>query len=105
MSLSVSQNKDLYKAALNQFVSEAQFYAGQAQDYLVNLSMGERLLGLCAFIMLVMYIIVSRARRKYNPGSHGRQFVAAVILVSIVAFGTGWTFDSGEGSMSGLFMR
>jgi len=61
MSLSVSQNKDLYKAALNQFVSEAQFYAGQAQDYLVNLSMGERLLGLCAFIMLVMYIIVSRA--------------------------------------------
>lgn len=103
MLIASSASSDVYKRAFSQFMTEVRFYLGDAQAYINDLTVGERLLALCAFIMLLMYLIVSRARKKYNPGSHGRQFAGALVLVLVVVLGAGWTFNSGEGMLSYLF--
>ena len=96
-------SSDLYERALSQFLNESRFYVEEVRTFLLDLTMGERLLGLCAFIMFLMYLIVSRARRKYNPGSYGRQFAAAVLLVGIVVYGSSIMFGDGAGSYRRFF--
>ncbi|MEM8617866.1 MAG: hypothetical protein AAGF20_13145 [Pseudomonadota bacterium] len=75
------------------------------QDILADMSMGERIIGISLFALVLMFFIVNAARRKKNPGSKGRQFSGALFLVVIFAFGAGWTLDSGSGSLSHVFQR
>lgn len=100
-----NSSADPYKAAFEQFMIEVRFYLGEVQAWLMNLSDGEKILGLCAFVLVLMLIIVSKARRNEDPGSNGRQFSGALVLVMIFAFGAGWTIDSGTGSLAHLFGR
>ena len=96
-------SSDIYQRAFDQFMFEVKFYGGEARDYLLDLSSGERMLALCLFILFLIYLIVTRARRKYNPGSLGRQFVTAVFVVAAVVYGGGILFDTTPGAYSGMF--
>nr|WP_070960739.1 hypothetical protein [Hyphomonas sp. Mor2] len=96
-------SSDVYQQAFDRFMVEVGFYFGEVRDYFIDLSDAERGLALCAFIMFLIYLIVARARRKYNPGSIGRQFVGAVILVGMVLFVSDILFDATPGAYSDLF--
>lgn len=95
----------LYEAAWNQFVIELRDYASDVLEWLQDLSIGEQLLGLAAFVMVLMFLIVSKARKSDDPGGNGRQFTGAMLLVIIIAFGVGWSVDPGAGSLSHIFAR
>lgn len=94
---------DVYQQAFDRFVVEATFYIGEVRNYFIDLSAAERGLALCAFIMFLIYLIVARARRKYNPGSIGRQFLGAMILLGMVLYGADILFDHSPGAYSNLF--
>lgn len=98
-------SSDPYQAAFEQFMIEVRFYLGEVQTWIMDLSIGEQLLGLCAFVMVLMLFILTKARKKEDPGSNSRQFTGALVLVIIFAFGAGWTLDTGDGSLSHLFGR
>lgn len=98
-----SVSTDLYQRALDQFKIEVQFYVTEVRDYFVDLTGPERALYLGAFILLLIYIIVARARRKYNPGSLSRQFFGAILLLGVVLIGGNALWGSGGGMYSGLF--
>ena len=98
-----SASTDLYQRAIGQFLIDARFYFDDFIIYLNDTSNEERLLYLCAFIMFLIYVIVARARRKYNPGRIGRQIVGAFLVLGVVLFGGGALIESGGGSYSGIF--
>lgn len=93
----------LYQRAIDQFMIDVTFYVDQVRTYFVDLTMEERVLGLCVFILFLIYIIVTRARRKYNPGSVSRQFATAVLVLGVVMFGGNIIFGTGAGAYSGIF--
>lgn len=103
MLYALSASSDLYQRAIDQFLIDARFYFGEISSYFSDLSIEERTLYLCAFILFLIYIIVARARRKYNPGSLGRQFAGAILLLGVVLIGGGALIESGGGTYSGLF--
>ena len=94
---------DVYQQAFDRFVAEASFYIGEVRNYFIDLNDAERGLALCAFIMFLIYLIIARARRKYNPGSIGRQFVGAMVLLGMVLYGADILFDYSPGAYSNLF--
>ena len=96
-------SSDVYQRAFDRFAVEVNFYFGEVRDYFVDLSSAERSLALCGFILFLIYLIVARARRKYNPGSIGRQFVGAVVVIGMVLFGADILFDHSPGAYSNLF--
>lgn len=96
-------SSDVYQQAFDRFLVEANFYFGEVRDYFIDLSAVERGFALCAFIMFLIYLIVARARRKYNPGSVGRQFVGAVVVVGMVLYGADILFDHSPGAYSNMF--
>lgn len=96
-------NSGLYQRAIDQFMIDVTFYLDQIRTYFVDLTLEERLLALCVFILFLIYIIVARARRKYNPGSLGRQFGTAVLVLGVVMIGGNILFGSSAGEYSGLF--
>ncbi len=96
-------SSDVYQQAFDRFLVEVKFYIGEMRDYFINLNDAERGLALCAFIMFLIYLIVARARRKYNPGSIGRQFVGAMVLLGMVLYGADILFDYSPGAYSNLF--
>lgn len=96
-------SSDLYQRALDQFMIDAKFYFGAVQRYVLDLTLEERLLGLCALILFLIYVIVMRARRKYNPGSLGRQFATAVLVLGVVMIGGNIIFGTGAGAFSDVF--
>lgn len=96
-------SSDLYRRAFDRFMVEVSFYFDEVRDYFLDLSSAERGLALCVFILFLVYLIVARARRKYNPGSIGRQFVGAMILVGMVVFAGDILFDHSPGAYSNLF--
>ncbi|MEO0607575.1 MAG: hypothetical protein AAFY82_05045 [Pseudomonadota bacterium] len=94
---------NIYRRAYEEFLGEVSFYLMEVRDYFVELTMPERVFALCMFILFLIYLIVARARRKYNPGSIGRQFVGAVILIGAVLIVGDIIFDHTPGAYSGLF--
>lgn len=94
---------NVYQQAFDRFAGEVTFYFGEVRNYFIDLSDAERGLALCIFIMFLIYLIIARARRKYNPGSIGRQFVGAMILVGMVLYGADILFDYSPGAYSNLF--
>jgi hypothetical protein len=98
-----SASTDLYERAVNQFLIDVRFYVGEVRDYILDLSIAERLLVLCAVILFLIFIIVNRARRKYNPGSLSRQFGGAVLVVGVVLIGGDILFGTGAGAYKGIF--
>lgn len=103
MFLGRNVSTELYQRAIDQFVIDAKFYFDEVQSYFLDLSSAERMLYLCAFILFLIYVIVARARRKYNPGSLGRQFAGAVLLLGVVLIGGNYLLGTGGGTYSGLF--
>ncbi|MEM7328761.1 MAG: hypothetical protein AAF437_08485 [Pseudomonadota bacterium] len=93
----------LYERAIDQFMIDVKFYVGEIRSYFIDLTLEERLLALCVFIMFLIYVIVARARRKYNPGSLGRQFATAVLVLGVVMIGGNILFGKGAGAYSGIF--
>lgn len=94
---------DIYRRAYEEFIGEVSFYVIEVRDYFVELSLPERVFALCVFILFLIYLIIARARRKYNPGSIGRQFIGAMILVGAVLIVGDIMFDHTPGAYSGLF--
>ena len=103
MLYALSASSDLYQRAVDQFLIDVRFYVGEISSHFSDLSNEERTLYLCAFILFLIYVIVARARRKYNPGSLGRQFAGAVLLLGVVLIGGGALIESGGGTYSGIF--
>lgn len=103
MSFTREVTSEVYQQAFDRFLVEVKFYVGEMRDYFIDLSDAERGLALCAFIMFLIYLIVARARRKYNPGSIGRQFVGATVLLGMVLYGADILFDYSPGAYSNLF--
>ncbi|NQY14498.1 MAG: hypothetical protein HRT81_11645 [Henriciella sp.] len=98
-----STSTELYERAFDQFMIDVKFYAGEVRTYFVDLTLEERLLALCAFILVLIWVIVSRARRKYNPGSLSRQFGTAILVLAVVMLGGNLLFGGGAGAYAGLF--
>ena len=98
-----SASTDLYQRAMDQFMIDVQFYFGEISSYIKDLSNEQRMLYLCAFILFLIYVIIARARRKYNPGSLSRQFAGAVLLLGVVLVGGGALIESGGGNYRGIF--
>mgnify|MGYP001796168678 FL=1 len=96
-------NTELYERAIDQFMIDVTFYFGEIHTYLIDLTLAERLLALCVMILFLIYVIVMRARRKYNPGSLGRQFATAVLVLGVVMIGGNIIFGSRAGAYSGIF--
>ncbi|MEO1659857.1 MAG: hypothetical protein AAFR51_02630 [Pseudomonadota bacterium] len=103
MWFSRGTSSDLYQRAIDQFMIDVRFYFGEMRTFFVDLTLEERLLALCAFICVLIYIIVARARRKYNPGSLSRQFATAVLVLCAVFLGGGILFGAEPGSWGGIF--
>ena len=99
----LNASSDLYQRALDQFMVEVRFYFGEIGSHFNDLSIEERTLYLCAFILFLIYVIVARARRKYNPGSLSRQFAGAILLLGGGLIGGGALIESGGGTYSGIF--
>ena len=91
-------NSGLYERAIDQFMIDVKFYLGEVHTYFTDLTLEERLLALCVLIVFLIYVIVARARRKYNPGSLGRQFATAVLVLGVVMIGGNILFGSGAGA-------
>lgn len=96
-------SSDLYRRAFDRFLVEVNFYVGEMRDYFLDLDTAERGLALCAFILFLIYLIFARARRKYNPGSIGRQFIGAMVLIGMVVFAGDIMFDHSPGAFSRMF--
>ena len=96
-------SSDVYQRAFDRFMVEVSFYIGEVRDYFIDLSSAERGLALCLFILFLIYLIVARARRKYNPDNIGRQFVGAVVVIGMVLYGADILFDHSPGAYSNLF--
>ncbi|MEP1144782.1 MAG: hypothetical protein ABJH52_13760 [Henriciella sp.] len=94
---------NLYERAIDQFMVDVRFHVGEVRDFFIDLETAERMLLLSAFILILIYIIVARARRKYNPGSLGRQFIGAVLVLGVVLIGGDAVFGTGGGAYSGIF--
>ena len=94
-----------YEVAWNQFIIELRAYMGEVLDLIETLSMTEKVMGLCLFVFVLMMFILNASRRNVDPGSNGRQFTGALVLVVIFAFGAGWTVDTGSGSLAHIFGR
>ena len=103
MWLEHGASSELYQRAIDQFMVDVRFYAGEIQTYFIDLTIEERALGLCAFITFLIYVIVMRARRKYNPGSLRRQFAMAVLVLGVVMIGGNILFGTKAGAYSGIF--
>lgn len=93
----------IYERAYEEFMGEVSFYLNEVREYFIDLSMPERVFGLCMFILFIIYLIIARARRKYNPGSIGRQFFGAMILIGMVLLVGDIMFDHTPGAYSGMF--
>ncbi len=87
------------------FVEEVQALGDDLYHWVTNLSDEERVIGICLFIVVLIYMIFSRRVRKETGTGNGRQFTGALVLVVIFAFGAGWGFDSNAGSLSYIFDR
>lgn len=98
-----SSNSGLYERAIDQFMIDVKFYVGEIRTYLIDLTLEERLLALCVLILFLIYVIIARARRKYNPGSLGRQFATAVLVLGVVMIGGNILFGAGPGAYRGIF--
>lgn len=94
-----------YEAAWNQFVIEFRSWIGDVQVWIDTLTTGEKIIGICLFALALLTMIIMKSKSKSDPGSNGRQFTVALVLVVIFAFGAGWTLDTGSGSLSHLFGR
>ena len=102
MFLGRSASTELYQRAIDQFVIDVKFYFDEVQNYFLDLTGPERMLYLCAFILFLISVIVARARRKYNPGSLGRQFAGAVLMLGVVLIGGNYLLGTGGGTYRGL---
>jgi len=96
-------NTGLYQKAIDQFMIDVNFYFGEIQTYFIDLTTEQRILALCAVILFVIYIIFARARRKYNPGSLGRQFATAVLVLGVIVIGGNILLGQGAGAYSHIF--
>ncbi len=101
----ISIDTSQYREAFDRFVSEARLFLGDVEHWIQSLSSEEQMAGMAAFILVLMVLIVKGSRKKEDPGSNGRQFSGALVLVIIFAFGAGFAVESGGGSMSHLFAR
>ncbi len=89
------------------FVVEVTALGEDLYSWVTNLSDNERVIGICLFIMVLIYMIFSRRVRKNTDSGNGRQFGGALLLVLIFAFGAGWNMDvnSSAGSLAHVFQR
>ncbi len=96
-------SSDVYQKAFDRFTLESGVYLGEVRDFFIGLNSAERGLVLCLFILFLIYLIIARARRKYNPGSIGRQFVGAIVLIGAVVLVSDIAFDATPGAYRNLF--
>lgn len=65
------------------------------QVWFDRLSDVERLVGLCGFILVLFFLVLTKAAtRSADPGS-GRSFVGSFVLVVTFSFLTGYAIDGG----------
>lgn len=96
-------SSDVYQKAFDRFTLEVSVYVGEVRDFFTGLSYAERGLVLCLFILFLIYLIIARARRRYNPGSIGRQFLGAVVLIGVVVLVSDIAIDATPGAYRDLF--
>ena len=75
----------------------------QAADlWLGRRSESEQLVIVCALVLALLLLIIRFSFRD-RAASGGSQFGGSVVMIMIFAFGLGWMFDSGAGSLSFVF--
>ncbi len=84
---------------------EAEVMLRETSVWFSDLTVAERTLGVCGFIVFLIALMVNAARHDRDPGSGSRQFSGALFVVVTVAFGLGWSLDHSAGSLSYLFGR
>ncbi|MEM6535886.1 MAG: hypothetical protein AAF613_09630 [Pseudomonadota bacterium] len=87
------------------FVVEVKALGDDLYYWVTHLSDEERTIGICIFIVVLMFMIFSRRVKKNTDPGTSRSFTGAFFLVVIFAFGAGWSMDHSAGSLSHLFKR
>ena len=65
----------------------------QAGRWFADLSNAEKLLGVCAVIMLFFLLVLRRSGDRKHNRTELFQFLFAMTLVVFAGFGVGWFFD------------
>ena len=63
---------------------------------------GEQLVIICALVLVLLLMMVRLSFRDKGAAGGG-QFTGSVAFIMIFAFGLGWMFDTGAGSLSFVF--
>ncbi|MEE9380445.1 MAG: hypothetical protein V3V03_03485 [Hyphomonadaceae bacterium] len=82
----------------NQIIFDAKYMMTDLNVWLQRLSESEKLLGLCIFILVLLYFVIRRPSDQKESGAMGRQFAMALVVVVFFSFGIGWLVDDGAGS-------
>lgn len=68
-------------------------FVEDADRFLSGVTPAEKALAVCVFGLVLMYFIMRNPKTYEEGGGMGRQFVFALIIVTILGFGVGWLFS------------
>ncbi len=63
-------------------------------SWLDALGPAERVLGICGFCMVILFLTIKRPSQYSNRQQMGRQFNMALFTVILFGLGVGWMFQS-----------
>lgn len=81
------------RRAFDKLAIEGERMARDVDIWISRMGDGEKVLGICLFAMVLLYLIVRRPKTYKEGGGMTRQFVLALGIVVIFSFGVTWMFD------------
>ena len=83
----------VYNQLFDRISRDLSDFGHDIQVAIARSSDAERVIGICVFALMLLFIMIRRPHNDKNAGSMGRQFVFALAIVTIFGFGVGWMFD------------
>ena len=85
---------DVYDDAVQRFVDAVQTGVGDLVHWFGRLSDVERLVGLCAFILVLFMLVLVKAKTRTSRPGRTRSFAGSFVLVVVFSFVAGLLIDS-----------
>lgn len=90
---STATSASALRRAFDKLFLEGERLVHDIDVWISRLNDGEKVLGLCLFILLLFFLILRKPNSHKNSGGAGRQFAFALVIVIIASFGAGWLFE------------
>jgi hypothetical protein len=91
--MNVDEGFSSFRAAWDSLMRDTHWMVRDVNLWASRLSDGERVIGICVFALVLLFLMVRRPRDYKQGGGMGRQFAFAFVIVVIFGFGVGWLFD------------